>query len=454
MSNKPIFEFHSPFSTFEPGSIDKQQGIIRGVSVLTGGITAEGHDLDVDEETLTQVFKLGCDKGEIPVKENHAGGAGDIVGYITNFRRAGNQLRGDWNLIQSHPRYAQILETAERMPRGVGLSASFIGPETPFVGPDGRQKARCEKLLAVDYVTNPAANPNGLFQAKTTQTEVDNPRNHKMAGENSKEPTLADLQAQIQQLVDQNTTLQRTVTKMEHIVGDTMPSAEELAQMNEEQLAELGLTQEEVDSALEDLQAQIDSGEYADDPSHSGVYVDEAGNYFDSQGNQLDPDSVEGDDGGMEPAMAGGDAGADAGGADAGGVALNAINRRLIQLESHLEAKERAEVKAKITQDFNALNEALTNLQQERDDYKVKFEAAQTALQAGGGARASTNFDDLGLARGPEGHKPGSFEAIVTEFQSDPKVKSKGEAYRLAIKKDPTAFRAYLAKKNVISLEG
>lgn len=143
--------------------IDRDSGVIRGVSVITGGVTAIGHDLDIDNETLKQI-KLEADRlKKVPVKTDHGTGVLAVCGHLTNFRIKDNKLLADWNLLKKHPGYEQIMETAEAQPETVGLSVSFQGPDSPTVI-NGRAKARCVKLLSVDYVIHPAAN-DGLFQA-------------------------------------------------------------------------------------------------------------------------------------------------------------------------------------------------------------------------------------------------------------------------------------------------
>jgi hypothetical protein len=146
--------------------VDEQNSIIRGVSVITGGLVARGHDLEVDEVTLQQLQKCAESKGQVPVKVDHKSGAAAVCGYLTNFRRVGLKLLADWHLLESHPQKDQILEVARRMPRGVGLSASFISPDDAEPG-----KARCQELVSVDYVTLPAANPDGMFGAKIAHDE-------------------------------------------------------------------------------------------------------------------------------------------------------------------------------------------------------------------------------------------------------------------------------------------
>lgn len=144
-------------------SVDTESGIIYGVSVLTSGLIARGHDLEVDNVTLTQMLAAAEAKGgQVPVKVDHKSGAAAVCGYLTNFQIVGKKLKADWHLLATHPQRDQILEVAERMPTGVGLSASFLAPKNAERG-----KARCEELISVDYVALPAANPDGMFAAKT-----------------------------------------------------------------------------------------------------------------------------------------------------------------------------------------------------------------------------------------------------------------------------------------------
>ncbi len=143
------------------GEVDRESGIIRGVSVITGGVTAKGHNLEVDATTLSQMKALGVKRGKVPTKWNHKTGADAVNGHLFNFRIVGKKLKADWKLLKSHAMYEQVLELAEEQPDTVGLSASFMG--------DNEQKgdkefARCSELLSVDLVATAAANPDGLFE--------------------------------------------------------------------------------------------------------------------------------------------------------------------------------------------------------------------------------------------------------------------------------------------------
>jgi len=179
-------------------SVASDEGVIRGVSIITSGILAKGHDLEVDHTTLAQMQACAKKKGKVPVKWNHKTGADAVNGYLNNFRIDGNKLKADWHLLKTHERYAHALELAEEMPESIGLSASFMGKDQEK---DGRKFARCSDLVSVDLVATPAANPDGLFEArvdsggngmadKSTQT----------GAAAAKEFTLADVMAGITNL--------------------------------------------------------------------------------------------------------------------------------------------------------------------------------------------------------------------------------------------------------------
>lgn len=144
------------------GQVDEMNSVLRGVSVVSGGVVARGHGLTVDQTTLNQMQSCAEAKGTVPVRLDHRSGAASVVGYLTNFRQADFKLKADLFLLETHVNRAQILEVARRMPQGMGLSASFVTPDDAEAG-----KARCAELLSVDIVNLPAANPDGFFEART-----------------------------------------------------------------------------------------------------------------------------------------------------------------------------------------------------------------------------------------------------------------------------------------------
>ena len=241
-----VVDFGAVSSEVDAGQIDEVNAVIRGVSVITSGLIARGHDLEVDNVTLQQMLAKGQEKGQVPVKVDHKSGAAAVCGFLTNFRIEGSKLKADWHLLESHPQKAQILEVARRMPRGVGLSASFISPEQPEKTPNGRTAARCDELISVDYVTLPAANPDGLLSAV-----VDTPETNTMKLDPE---TLAAIKAAVAEatapLASQMTAMQEAMQAGQP-TDEQLPSLEEFFQMTPEQLAQWGLTPADVEGALE-----------------------------------------------------------------------------------------------------------------------------------------------------------------------------------------------------------
>lgn len=242
----PVTEFGFVSADVDTDKIDEVNAVIRGVSVITSGLIARGHDLEVDNITLQQMLSKAQEKGQVPVKVDHKSGAAAVCGFLTNFRIEGAKLKADWHLLESHPQKAQILEVARRMPRGVGLSASFISPEQPEKTSSGRTAARCDELISVDYVTLPAANPDGLLSAVVDTSETNT---MKLDPE-----TLAAIKAAVAEatapLATQMTAMQEAMQAGQP-TDEQLPSLEEFCQMTPEQLAQWGLTPADVEGALE-----------------------------------------------------------------------------------------------------------------------------------------------------------------------------------------------------------
>lgn len=222
--SEALYQFEK---TTAGGVVNTDKAIITGVSMITGDVTAKGHDLEVDATTLNQLLMCAKAKGKVPVKTNHGSGVDAVNGYLDNFKLEGGKLKGDWHLLKSYPQTAQLLEMAERMPESVGLSVAFHGtPETA----DGRQvlaelddagkvafyytlgargekvklkagekkHARCSELVSTDLVASPAANPGGMFSAGSVDKgseDMAKPSTPNPAADAAPaaEPTLADV---------------------------------------------------------------------------------------------------------------------------------------------------------------------------------------------------------------------------------------------------------------------
>ena len=147
------------------GRVDRAENVIRGVAVITKG-PALGHGMFVDETTLAQVMEQAKTyAGGLKVKLDHTASASEIVGYLSEFRVDGTTVRADLHLLRSSPRREYILELAETIPDTFGLSIAFSGTDEK-VGENWF--ARCAEIYSADIVSEPAANPSGLFQAGDT----------------------------------------------------------------------------------------------------------------------------------------------------------------------------------------------------------------------------------------------------------------------------------------------
>jgi hypothetical protein len=148
------------FQSITGGAVDREAGIIRGVSVVTEG-EAKGHGLFIDATTL-QTVKAAADefKDGVAVKTDHGTGFSSIVGSLRSFTIDGPKLRSDLHLIKSHDEYETIVELSETQPSTFGLSMAFAYTREKI---DGKDFVRVTDLFSVDLVDRPAANPGGLF---------------------------------------------------------------------------------------------------------------------------------------------------------------------------------------------------------------------------------------------------------------------------------------------------
>ena len=151
------------FAAATGSRVDREAGILRGVSVITAGVEAKGHGIWIDQTSLEMV-KASAETyvDGLQVKSDHGSGFGEIEGVLRDFVIDGNQLRADFHLIKSGEEYERICEMAEMMPSSFGLSIEFSGISEEI---DEYRYARPVEIYAVALVDQPAANPSGLFQA-------------------------------------------------------------------------------------------------------------------------------------------------------------------------------------------------------------------------------------------------------------------------------------------------
>lgn len=158
----------SYFQALPAGAVDHDAGTIKGVSLLSIG-PALGHKLQIDREGLEQCL-AGCLKhGTITLVDKHDPEFNDIVGGISNFRIEGDQVKGDAELLKTHPSRGRILETAEKFPTEFGLSIECDNKHVENPAGDGKL-FRCTDVSAVALVKRPAAN-KGLFSERKFDTK-------------------------------------------------------------------------------------------------------------------------------------------------------------------------------------------------------------------------------------------------------------------------------------------
>jgi hypothetical protein len=196
----PLHYFEIPAGQLSIGKVDTANNVIRDVCMITGGLEAKGHGLQVDATTLKQIHECSEKKAKVPVRLDHGSGIKDTDGYLTNFRIIGNKVTADWHLLENHAETPKMLEMAARQPETFGLSVAFHGdPETKdgktvyldektkafytlgdrgakkFLQPKDTRHARCTAMASCDVVTAPAACPGGLFSARVDTTRFDMP---------------------------------------------------------------------------------------------------------------------------------------------------------------------------------------------------------------------------------------------------------------------------------------
>lgn len=171
---------HSTIDLKAGVKIDAEAGVIDNVSVITRG-PAMGHGFEIDDTMLGQVVKFINAKKAKGVKSrlghpSYLGGDAieTRVGKITNARLDGEQVRATFTFgkyANSTPRgdlRGYLLGLAEDDSSSIGLSIVFkpgkfeerADKRTGLTMPP---LARCEDVLAVDWVDDPAANPGGLL---------------------------------------------------------------------------------------------------------------------------------------------------------------------------------------------------------------------------------------------------------------------------------------------------
>jgi len=426
-----VFYFKTKLGTTP--EIDEANFTIKGVTVITSGVTAKGHDLEVDNKTVSQIVECGTAAGKVQMKYDHKSGVTAIGGYLTNFRIEDGKGKADLVLLEKHEETKKTLEKAKKMPECFGLSAAFAGPkEGEMVGK--KKCARCTELIAVDCVANPAANPTGLFSAAEVDISgVENPTNM--------DPELkAFLDGLKKDITDGLKTLSERMDKLE--AGDqplTQEDLENLLTDDKALLAEMekeGIAADQIETIRGQLQATYDA-----------TYGDAA------------PGDTAADAAAAAASKAGTPVATVAQATQAATTAaLNAIRPFIISLKRRdQQAIELAETE-KVEGFFEVLEEKVTELSAINEQQATRIIALEAQLKRTGGRAAAPSAESLRLFSAQEGEEGVlEFETLCTkEFEAlqkaDPKLTefaAKGKAQRTVINKHPEAYEEYLRKIGV-----
>lgn len=164
-------------SPFAPVKADRTAGVIYGVSVITAGIEAHGHNAPAfvtDGVLLHQVAdSINAQPNGVRCRMGHAEavGAGDglhvLVGKIRNARVDGGAVRADFYAGKgANPGdIDRLFWLAEDAPEDAGLS--IIPKDYHFVEEGGELHLRVNSIFSVDWVGVPAANPVGMLSKNT-----------------------------------------------------------------------------------------------------------------------------------------------------------------------------------------------------------------------------------------------------------------------------------------------
>jgi hypothetical protein len=163
-------------------SIDRERGIIRGVTICQAG-PVKGHGGFIDKAFLLQIVEDASAKtAGIKARFGHPNmcstALGTYLGRFRNYSYSGSSVRADLHLddtARSTPSgdlHTYVLDMAENNPDMFGASIAFEIAESLFLEEEvegqkvEKEYFRLKELRATDIVDEPAAT-NGLFSANT-----------------------------------------------------------------------------------------------------------------------------------------------------------------------------------------------------------------------------------------------------------------------------------------------
>lgn len=147
------------------GKVDVENGVIRDVLLLSSDSKNRRRYSDPaldDAVTLFASVRVTCEHKKKLDGSPSQREVRETVGWITNPRRKGNRVYGDFNVLRSHPSASLILEIAERNPSLIGFSQAAVGV-TRDQGDGSELVVELVEVKSLDLVTDPATT-SGLFE--------------------------------------------------------------------------------------------------------------------------------------------------------------------------------------------------------------------------------------------------------------------------------------------------
>lgn len=165
---------------------------LRDVTILTGDTEAKGHGFWIDDKSIDGAMRALLGRSTASYLGHDGAGSerlGQEIGFFSGIYREGNKLKArSFEFLESVKRTSgamveKIMEMAAKFPETFGLSPVIRfspvwvmadGTEVPAelgdIPPAGAVRtlpsARISAVPSVDFVKNPAANPNGLLSAR------------------------------------------------------------------------------------------------------------------------------------------------------------------------------------------------------------------------------------------------------------------------------------------------
>lgn len=398
-----VIRFHQPtlFSGLT-GTIDHKECVVHGVSLITSGITATGHDLFVDDASVNCFHDMGSKMGQLPVNLDHGSGIMSMNGYIDNFRKDQGKWRGDWHLLKTHDETPVMLERCERQPGTFGFSLAFSGDKKGVLR-FGKKCAHPEALLSADCVVRPAANKSLFSVQDTTSQErfsaIQETLRVMARGENI--PLSVDSRNNSERNIELQTDMPNTqdlqnqpsmsdlLNEIKGLRGelDSMKGVQDqlVSHINQDTENKGEPTQEEIFNELSRLNGLTDKELAAEGVDRT--QLDQSIDQFNSslQGNEGEQgeQSQEGEQAGNEAAVAAAPAGVESG-APGGATAFNALQKELLQLKAKFDRKEKIELQAKENAVAQDVEDKMLELAAQRDlilEFAQKAAARVDALE-------------------------------------------------------------------------